>query len=117
MANLEGFRYLSQEQLNTLANGENVIVGGVIYTPNDLMLYGIPDTDYTNDEIDGKINDAKIIVGTSDPTSSTVGYVGQLYLNSESGANFQCKAIEEEGGVYTYVWEGMSAGIPIEGEW
>ena len=59
------------------------------------------------DLIDVKVDNTKIIVGTSDPTTSTVGYVGQLYLNSESGANFQCKAIEE-GGVYT--WSDFGGG-------
>lgn len=108
---------LNEEQLDELIENGSITVGQETIDVEDIQFVDTPDTDYTNQQIDEKVNGVKLIVGTTDPTSSTVGYVGQLYLNSESGANFQCKAIEEEGGVYTYVWEELSAGIPIEGEW
>ena len=55
-------------------------------------------TDVT-DEIDGKA--MAPIVAASSPTTSTVGVVGQFYLNTATGISYQCKAIN--GSVYT--WE------------
>lgn len=46
--------------------------------------------------------------GTTDPSSSTEGEIGQLYVNTESGAVFYCSNIEEEsGGTTTYTWSSF----------
>jgi hypothetical protein len=50
---------------------------------------------------------AKIIIsGASDPTTATVGTVGQLYKNTTDGGIFKCT--DTTGSVYT--WEELGAG-------
>lgn len=50
-------------------------------------------------EIDDAV-DKRTIVGTSAPTTSTVGVIGQCYLNIVDGKIYICKAAEE-----IYTWE------------
>lgn len=45
-----------------------------------------------------------ILKGASDPTSTTVGEIGQFYLNISSSELFQCTAIVEEDDIYYYEW-------------
>jgi len=53
------------------------------------------------------LNDSKkAITGSSDPTSSTEGELGQLYLNTTSGELFYCSAT---GGTYT--WTSLDSPI------
>ena len=40
------------------------------------------------------------IIGTADPTTSTVGLMGQLYTNNTTGDTFQCTSTS--GGIYTW---------------
>lgn len=49
-------------------------------------------------------NDSKTLTGSTDPTSTTVGAVGQMYVNTETGSMFICKGKDETG----YIW--MSSG-------
>lgn len=57
--------------------------------------------------IDAKNNNKQIeiksvttLVGETAPTTSTVGYIGQLYLNTTDNSTYQCKAISD--GSYTW---------------
>lgn len=45
-----------------------------------------------------------ILKGASDPTDTTVGEIGQFYLNMSSSELFQCTAIVKEAEVYHYEW-------------
>lgn len=55
-------------------------------------------TDYTYfSEVGGG---QEVLTGASDPTTSTVGEVGQFYLNTTTNALWQCTA--EGGGSYTW---------------
>lgn len=52
-----------------------------------------------------KIKAGESLTGTTDPTSTTEGVVGQTYVNTTTGEIFYCSAVEEEsGGVTTYIW-------------
>ena len=58
-------------------------------------------TDYTNfSEVGGG---QECLIGTTDPTTATVGEVGQFYLNTTTKALFQCQS----AGNGSYTW-----GIP-----
>ena len=57
--------------------------------------------------IDAKNNNKQIeiksvttLVGEADPTTSTVGYIGQLYLNTTNNSTYQCTAVSN--GSYTW---------------
>ena len=45
-----------------------------------------------------------IIRGNGAPTTSTVGFVGQLYLDAENFDFYQCVNVTEEDGEYIYTW-------------
>ena len=49
------------------------------------------------------------IIGTTDPTTSTVGEVGQFYLNTATGKLFICKSITS-GTPDTYTWSEVGPG-------
>lgn len=56
----------------------------------------------TDADIDkSKIKGAVLLTGTADPTTDTVGVVGQLYRNTTSGQVFMCTAVGEN----SYTWE------------
>lgn len=46
------------------------------------------------------IKSVTTLVGEADPTTSTVGYIGQLYLNTTDNSTYQCTAISN--GSYTW---------------
>lgn len=53
-----------------------------------------------------------VLLGTSDPTSSTAGEVGILYYNKTSGEPFVCTAKTAQGTTpetYTYTWASLLA--------
>lgn len=107
---------------------------GVIKGSNSYGVYVSPSgvattTSATNAEIDAKSNDYKCIVpknldyaasttylkGNSAPTTSTVGFEGQLYLNSADNVTYQCTAVTAQGTdpeTYTYTWKKL-ANVPI----
>ena len=56
---------------------------------------------------------AGMTVGAADPTTSTVGSVGDFYLNGTSKALFQCTAVTSDGQTpptYTYTWGAVGGG-------
>lgn len=56
------------------------------------------DLDTLFKELDG----SKPLTGTTDPTSSTQGAVGQTYLNTDTMQTFYCTAADDETGTYTW---------------
>ena len=62
------------------------------------------DFDTLSKELDG----SKPLTGTTDPTSSTQGAVGQTYLNTDTMQTFYCTAADDETGTYT--WEKPKGG-------
>lgn len=68
---------------------------------------------HTGANIDKAVTNANqlLLSGSGDPTTSTVGTVGQTYKNTTSGALFRCTAAV--GGVYTWINATTAAGISI----
>lgn len=50
------------------------------------------------------------LTGSTDPTTSTVGAVGQHYLNTTSGVEFVCKAVTP-GDTPSYTWVSITVDI------
>lgn len=55
------------------------------------------------------VTDKLYLVGTTAPTTSTVGARGQRYINTTTGYTYVCTAIAES--VYTWVQNGNTSGI------
>lgn len=53
------------------------------------------------------VNGSDTIIGDGDPTPETAGRKGQHYINAETGQEFVCCGIGEDGG---YIWEPVEAG-------
>ena len=71
----------------------------------DTFLDGVSgDLDTLSKGLDG----SKPLTGTTDPTSSTKGSVGQSYLNTDTMQTFYCTAANDKTGVYT--WEKPKGG-------
>ena len=60
-------------------------------------------------KLQAQITGKPFISGTGDPTTSTVGTIGQRYVNTSTGAAFRCTAIA--GSDYTWVQQGTAAEI------
>lgn len=71
----------------------------------DSFLDGV--TEDLSDFADG-LEGSKPLTGTTDPTSSTAGAVGQSYLNTDTMQTFYCTEANEQTGVY--VWEKPKGG-------
>lgn len=54
------------------------------------------------------LDGSKPLIGTTDPTSSTAGAVGQSYLNTNTMQTFYCTSADEQAGIY--VWEKPKGG-------
>lgn len=63
----------------------------------------IPDSNTVNSEI----AELKTLTGSSDPTSSTAGAVGQMYVNSTDGGTFICTGISGTTSK-TYTWREIT---------
>lgn len=63
----------------------------------------IPDTNYVNDEI----APLKTLSGASDPTTSTVGAIGQVYRNTTDNGMFMCVNITGTTSK-TYTWKEIT---------
>lgn len=55
------------------------------------------------------LNGSKTILGSGDPTTATVGQKGQHYINVDTGAEFECREVNESG----YVWNSVEGGQSI----
>lgn len=71
----------------------------------DSFLDGV--TEDLSDLADG-LEGSKPLTGTTDPTSSTAGAVGQSYLNTDTMQTFYCTEANDQTGVY--VWEKPKGG-------
>ena len=71
----------------------------------DSFLDGV--TEDLSDLADG-LDGSRPLTGTTDPTSSTAGAVGQSYLNTDTMQTFYCTAADDETGTYT--WEKPKGG-------
>ena len=59
--------------------------------------------------IETALNGSGTIVRVGDPTIETVGRKGQHYINTETGAEFECIEVNEDG----YIWEPVDNGKSI----
>lgn len=59
-------------------------------------------------DLSDSVAGSKPLTGTTDPTSSTKGAVGQSYLNTDTMQTFYCTAADDATGTYT--WEKPKGG-------
>lgn len=59
--------------------------------------------------IETALNGSGTIIKAGDPTTSTVGKKGQHYINPESGVEFECTAVTDDG----YTWAAVDYGKSI----
>jgi len=62
-----------------------------------------------NDNMDIIDRDLVTILGAGDPTTATVGALGQHYRNTSSGQEFTCTVVDSETPEYT--WESSASGF------
>ena len=55
------------------------------------------------------LNGSGTILGDGDPTIETVGRKGQHYINVDTGAEFECSEVNEDG----YIWKPVEGGQSI----
>lgn len=65
----------------------------------------VPDTSYVN----AAIANVTPIIAAADPTTSTVGAVGQFAVGTTSGDLFVCTAIDTSGDTPSYTWTKLTA--------
>lgn len=65
----------------------------------------VPDTNYVN----AAIANVTPIIASADPTTSTVGAVGQFAVGTTSGDLFVCTAIDASGDTPSYTWTKLTA--------
>ena len=65
----------------------------------------IPDTNFVN----SAIANVTPIIAAADPTTSTVGAVGQFAVGTTSGDLFVCTAIDTSGNTPSYTWTKLTA--------
>ena len=58
--------------------------------------------------IETALNGSGTIIQAGDPTIETVGQKGQHYINTDSGAEFECVEVNEDGYIWNPVEEGKS---------
>ena len=58
--------------------------------------------------IETALNGSGTIIQAGDPTEETVGKKGQHYINSETGAEFECVEVNEDGYIWNLVEDGKS---------
>ena len=81
----------SRSQLNTLAGGGTLSDGTNTYSANEATMYLLADD--------------RIVTATAAPTTSTVGYVGQMILITTAGSEalYICTAADS-----TYTWKQIT---------
>ena len=93
--------YLTEAQLQTLASGGSITSGSDTYTADE-------DTLYLTDDVPA------CLTGPSAPTTSTVGAVGQFFLDTTNSKLYQCTAITEDTSTtpstFTYTWNEIGGG-------
>lgn len=113
--------YLSQSQLDSLANGNSLTLGSDTYTADETALYLTPDTSLSYEsqsltseqKTQAKANieaASKTLTGSTDPTTTTVGEIGQLYINITNNTTYQCTAIIS-GTPNTYTWNQLAKSV------
>ena len=65
----------------------------------------VPDTNYVN----AAVANVTPIIAAADPTTSTVGAVGQFAVGTTSGDLFVCTAIDTSGDTPSYTWTKLTA--------
>ena len=58
--------------------------------------------------IETALNGSGTIIQAGDPTVETVGQKGQHYINTDSGAEFECAGVDEDGYIWNPVEDGKS---------
>lgn len=80
--------------------------------PNDQYTLSGSQLEDLRDYVKAATEMPSTLLGTSDPTTSTAGQVGQQYYNKTSGEPFVCTAKTAQGTTpetYTYTWASLLA--------
>lgn len=54
------------------------------------------------------------ITGSGAPTTSTVGTVGQLYIDTSTDTTYQCMSIDTSGVDPVYTWSGLAGSVTLD---
>lgn len=104
---------LTAAQLAALNSGiTSGAVGQITTNQNNIetLSDGLQETDNKVTTLENDVDELKVLKLDANPTTETVGKVGQFALNVTSSALFQCVSVDEEGGVYTYTWRAVGGG-------
>ena len=98
----KGWIELSQEQYDRLIKYGSIEVDNEIIIFDDNDVYVTPDTSYS------------MLQGHTAPTETTVGYIGQFYLDLISKTLYQCVEVDDTTPSYTWKQVGGSSGVSQE---
>lgn len=98
----KGWIELSQEQYDRLIKYGSIEVDNEIIIFDDNGVYVTPDTSYS------------MLQGHTAPTETTVGYIGQFYLDLISKTLYQCVEVDTTTPSYTWKQVGGSSGVSQE---
>lgn len=96
----KGWIELRQDQYDRLVKYGSIEVGDEIVVFDDDDVYVTPDTSYY------------VLQGHTAPTESTIGYIGEFYLDLVSKTLYQC--VEVDNTTQTYTWKAVGGGVSEE---
>lgn len=64
-------------------------------------------------ELDSELGNAKSLSGSTAPTTSTAGTLGQTYVDTSTGDIYYLSEIDETTSPATYTWEKLSTGTGV----
>lgn len=95
--------------------------GGVVLAGNPQLMQGVKDWEtnmrnaWTKDglKVVGIAESGWIISGDGVPTEYTVGRVGTIYIDTDTGNKYECTGTQVVEGVTTYIWTPFY--MPVKG--
>ena len=85
----------------------------VPYKLNSAVIAALSDTNHITLDENQKdtaqsVLGVNTLSGASAPTTSTVGRIGQFFIETTNNVLYQCQTITDNGGTYTYTWKELS---------
>ena len=105
-------KYVNKTDLKSLTGIVKMYVDNGLNNKQGTLTAGSNITIDVNNEISASVPPSTL-TGASNPTTATVGEVGQFYLNTTSGKCFQCVAETAQGTTpetYVYTWNALGGG-------
>lgn len=106
-------------QIGNLSSGAIQIGSGTNSTANTLQI--VNDNIYNHNSHTMTVQNITqnnnpvygVLSGTTAPTTSTVGSVGQFYIDTATTMLYKCDEVVTVGNISTYVWSEVGKGVPI----